>query len=136
MGKRQCYFDITKQNVVSNIAYKLRQNKPLADEEYKKGVELLDIVAIRNEELLQESEKYAGKWVQMKKVKITDDDKNRLIITQIRKMLSFNQDKDILLEAETDFLFDIINGNRERDYDTDEFVVKCMQRLIKKGFSI
>lgn len=135
-GKDSGYFDITKQNVASNIAYKLRQNKPLADEEYKKGVELLDIVAIRNEELLQESEKYAGKWVQMKKVKITDDDKNQLIITQIRKMLSFNQDKNILLEAETDFLFDIINGNRERDYDTDEFVVKCMQRLIKKGFSI
>ena len=97
---------------------------------------MLDIVAIRNEELLQESEKYAGKWVQMKKVKITDDDKNQLIITQIRKMLSFNQDKNILSEAETDFLFDIINGNRERDYDTDEFVVKCMQKLIKKGFSI
>ena len=135
-GKDSGYFDITKQNVVSNIAYKLRQNKPLADEEFKKGVELLDIVAIRNEELLQESEKYTGKWVQMKKVKITDDDKNQLIITQIRKMLSFNQDKNILSEAETDFLFDIINGNRERDYDTDEFAVKCMQKLIKKGFSI
>ncbi|MDR1896129.1 MAG: AIPR family protein, partial [Prevotellaceae bacterium] len=83
-GKDSGYFDITRQNIVSNIAYKLRQNKPLADEEYQKGVDMLDIVATRNEELLQETEKYAGKWVQMKKVKITDDDKNALILEQIR----------------------------------------------------
>lgn len=50
-GKDSGIFDITKQNIVSNIAYKLRQNKPLADEEYKKGVEVLDIVATKNEEL-------------------------------------------------------------------------------------
>jgi hypothetical protein len=135
-GKDSGYFDITRQSIVSNIAYKLRQNKPLADEEYKKGVEMLDIVATRNEELLQESEKYAGKWVQMKKVKMTDDDKNVLILEQIRKMLSFNLDKNILSEEDADFLFDIVNGKRERDYDTDEMVVKCMQELIKKGFSV
>jgi hypothetical protein len=95
-GKDSGIFDITKQNIVSNIAYKLRQNKPLADEEYKKGVEVLDIVATKNEELLQESEKYSGKWVQMKKVKITDDEKNLIILEKIRKMLNFNQNKDIL----------------------------------------
>jgi hypothetical protein len=133
---KEYYFDITKQNIVSNIAYKLRQNKPLADEEYQKGVEMLDIVAVRNEELLQESEKYAGKWVQMKKVKITDDDKNALILEQIRKMLSFNQDRNILSDEETDFLFDILNGKRERDYDTDIVVVKCMEKLTKKGFTV
>lgn len=134
-GKDSGIFDITKQNIVSNIAYKLRQNKPLADEEYKKGVEVLDIVANKNEELLQESEKYSGKWVQMKKVKITDDEKNLLILEKIRKMLNFNQDKDILSEAETDLLFDLVNGNIERDYDSDDVVVKCMQKLIKRGFS-
>jgi len=135
-GKESGYFDITKQNIVSNIAYKMRQNKPLADEEYKKGVEMFDIVANRNEELLQESEKYVGKWVQMKKVKISDDDKNALILEQIRKMLSFNTDRNILSDEETDFLFDILNGKRERDYDTDEAVVKCLQKLIKKGFTV
>jgi len=135
-GKDSEYFDITKQNIVSNIAYKLRQNKPLADEEYQKGVEILNIVAARNEELLQEAEKYAGKWVQMKKVKMTDDDKNVLILEQIRKMLSFNQERNILSDEETDFLFDILNGKRARDYDMDELVVKCMQKLIKKGFAV
>lgn len=134
-GKDSGIFDITKQNIVSNIAYKLRQNKPLADEEYKKGVEVLDIVATKNEELLQESEKYSGKWVQMKKVKITDDEKNLIILEKIRKMLNFNQNKDILSEAETDLLFDLVNGNVERDYDSDDLVVKCMQKLIKRGFS-
>lgn len=134
-GKDSGIFDITKQNIVSNIAYKLRQNKPLADEEYKKGVEILDIVANKNEELLQESEKYSGKWVQMKKVKITDDEKNLLILEKIRNMLNFNQNKDILSEAETDMLFDLVNGNIERDYDSDDVVVKCMQKLIKRGFS-
>jgi hypothetical protein len=135
-GKDSGYLDITKQNIVSNIAYKLRQNKPLADEEYKKGVEMLDIVARRNEELLQQAEKYADKWVKMKKVKMTDDDKNVLILEQIRKMLSFNQDRSILSDEESDFLFDILNGKRERGYDTDELVVKCMQKLIKKGFVV
>lgn len=135
-GKDSGYFDITKQGIVSNIAYKLRQNRPLADEEYKKGVEMLDIVATKNEELLQESEKYAGKWVQMKRTKITDDDKNALILEQIRKMLSFNQDRNILSAEDSDFLFDILNGKCERDYDTDAAVVKCLQKLMKKGFAV
>jgi hypothetical protein len=39
--------------------------------------------------------KMKGKWVQMKKVKLTDDDKNVLILEQIRKMLNFNQDRNI-----------------------------------------
>ena len=135
-GKDSGYFDITKQNIISNIAYKLRQKKILANEEYQKGVEILDIVASRNEELLQESEKYAGKWVKVKKVKITDDDKHLLILEQIRKMLSFNTDRNILSDEQSDFLFDILNNKLERDYDTDEMIVKCMQKLIKKGFIV
>jgi hypothetical protein len=135
-GKDSGYFDITKQTVVSNIAYRLRQNKPLADEAYKKGVEILDIVATKNEELLQESEKYTGKWVSIRKVKISDDDTNRLILEQIAKMLSFNADKNILSNEETDFLFDILNSKRERDYDIDDIIVKCLQKLEKKGFIV
>jgi len=135
-GKDSGFFDITKQTIVSNIAYKLRQNKILADEEYQKGVEVLNIVAKHNETLLQESEKYTGKWVSMKKIKMTDDDKNVLILEQIRKMLNFNNNNNILSEEEADFLFDILNNKRERDYDTDEVIVKCMQKLIKKGFTV
>jgi hypothetical protein len=135
-GKDSGYFNIARQNIVSNITYKLRQNKPLADEEYQKGVEMLDIVAVRNEELLQESGRYAGKWVPMKKIEITDDDKNALILEQIRKMLSFNTDKNILSGEESDLLFDIVNGKRERDYDTDRIVVKCLQKLMKNGFTV
>jgi hypothetical protein len=135
-GKDSGYFDITKQNIVSNIAWKLRQNRPLSNEEYQKGIEILDIVAVRNEELLQESEKYAGKWVQMKKVKNSDDDINTLILEHIRKMLSFNKDRNILSDVHADFLFDILNGKQERDYDADEIIEKCMQKLMKKGFTI
>lgn len=135
-GKESGFFDITKQTVVSNIAYKLRQNKILADEEYRKGVEILDIVAARNEELLQETEKYTGKWVQMKKVKMSDDDKNLLILEQVRKMLNFNSDRNILSDEEKDFLFDILNGMQERDYDSDAMIVQCMQKLMKKGFTV
>jgi hypothetical protein len=108
----------------------------LANEEYKKGVEMLDIVASKNEELLQESEKYAGKWVQMKKIKITDDDKNALILEQVRKMLNFNTDRNILSDEENDLLFDILNGKRKRNHDADEVIVKCLQKLIKKGFTV
>jgi hypothetical protein len=135
-GKDSGYFNITKQNIVSNIACKLRQNKPLSNEEYQKGFEMLDIVAAQNEELLQETEKYTGKWVQMEKVKISDDDKHALILEQIRKMLIFNQDRNILSDEDTGFLFDILNGKQERDYDTDLLTVKCMQKLVKKGFAV
>lgn len=135
-GKDSGYFDITKQNVVSNIAYKLRQNKILANEEYQKGVEILDIVAARNEELLQEAEKYTGKWIPLKKIKISDNDKHLLILDQIRKMLNFNADKNILSVEESDFLFDILNGKQERDYDVDLLIVKSLQKLTKKGFSV
>ena len=96
----------------------------------------MDIVAAQNEDLLQETEKYAGKWVQMKKVKMSDDDKNLLILEQIRKILNFNTDRNILSDEENDFLFDILNGKQERDYDADAVIVKCMQKLMKKGFTV
>jgi hypothetical protein len=72
----------------------------------------------------------------MKKVKMSDDDKNLLILEKVRKMLSFNTDRNILSDEENDFLFDILNGKQERDYDFDAVIVKCMQKLIKKGFTV
>jgi hypothetical protein len=137
-GKDSGYLDITKQNVVSNIAYKLRQNKEkvIADEECKKGVEILDIVASRNEELLQKTEEYAGKLAPVIQVEISDDDKDALILQQVRKMLSFNNGKNILTDEQTDFLFDIVNEKRERDYDANAVIFKCMEKLTKKGFTV
>jgi hypothetical protein len=51
-GKDSELLDTIKQTIVSNIAFKLRQNKYLADEECQKGIEILNIVAKQNEELL------------------------------------------------------------------------------------
>ena len=133
-GKESEIFNLTKQTVISNIAFKLRQNKIIADEEYQKGVEILDIVAKNNEELLQKSEEFTGKWVQLKKPKHSDDEKNELIIGLIRKMLSFNQEKEILTQEDTDLLHDISNGKQENDYETQIEVAKCLIKLEKKGF--
>lgn len=133
-GKESELFNLTKQTVISNIAFKLRQNKIIADEEYQKGVEILDIVAKNNEELLQKSEEFTGKWVPLKKPKHSDDEKNELIIGLIRKMLSFNQEKEILTQEDTDLLHDISNGKQENDYETQIEVAKCLKKLEKKGF--
>lgn len=133
-GKDSELLDITKQTVVSNIAFKLRQNKNIADEESQKGVEILDIVAKQNEELLQKTEEFAGKWVQLKKPKHTDEQKDELILGLMRKMLSFNLDKNILEQEETDLLHDILKGKRENDFDAKIEVAKCLKKLEKKGF--
>lgn len=133
-GKEIELFNLTKQTVISNIAFKLRQNRIIADEEYQKGVEILDIVAKNNEELLQKSEEFTGKWVQLKKPKHSDDEKNELIIGLIRKMLSFNQEKEILSQEDTDLLHDISNGKQVNDYETQIEVAKCLKKLEKKGF--
>jgi AIPR protein len=133
-GKESELFNLTKQTVISNIAFKLRQNKIIADEEYQKGVEILDIVAKNNEELLQKSEEFTDKWVQLKKPKHSDDEKKELIIGLIRKMLSFNQEKEILSQEDTDLLHDISNGKQENDYETQIEVAKCLKKLEKKGF--
>lgn len=135
-GKNSELLDITKQTVVSNIAYKLRQNKVMADEEYHKGVEILDIVAKHNEELLQKAEEFAGKWVALKKPKHTDEEKDKLILGLMQKMISFNLEKEILSQEETDLLHDIINGKQENDFDNQIIVTKCLAKLQKKGFKM
>ena len=114
-GKDSELLDTIKQTVVSNIAFKLRQNRILADDEYQKGVEILDIVAKYNEELLQKAEEFAGKWVALKKPKLEDEQKDELILGLMRKMISFNQslDKEVLTQEETDLLHDIVNGKQE-----------------------
>lgn len=133
-GKDSELLDITKQTVVSNLAFKLRQNKIIADEEYKKGVEILDLVAKYNEELLQKAEEFTGKWVKLEKPKHSDEQKDELILGLIRKMISFNQSKEILSQDESDLLHDILNGKKENDFDAKLEVAKCLKKLEKKGF--
>lgn len=135
-GKDSELFDTIKQTIVSNIAFKLRQNRILADDEIQKGVEFLDIVAKHNEELLQKAEEFAGKWVSLKKPKLEDEQKNILIIGLIKKMIVFNQslDKEVLPQEEIDFLHDIVNGNLDNDFDNKEKVTKLLFKLQKKGF--
>lgn len=133
-GKDSELLDITKQTIVSNIAYKLRQNKNIADEEYQKGVEVLDIVAKQNEELLLKAEELGGKWIKLKKRNHSDEEKDKLILGLMRNMISFNLNKDILSQDETDLLYDILNGKKENDYDNGIIVTKCLEKLQKKGF--
>lgn len=135
-GKESELFDTVKQTVVSNIAFKLRQNRILANDEFKKGVEILDIVAKYNEELLQKAEEFAGKWVALKKPKFEDEQKDELILGLMRKMISFNQslERELLTQEETDSLHDIINGKRENDFEAKIEIAKCLNKLERKGF--
>lgn len=137
-GKDSELLDTIKQTVVSNIAFKLRQNRILADDEYQKGVEILDIVAKHNEELLQKAEEFAGKWVALKKSKLEDEQKDELILGLMRKMINFNQaqDKEILTQDETDLLHDIVNGKQENNYDNQQKVTKYLTKLQRKGFKM
>lgn len=136
-GKESEKFDTIKQTVVSNIAFKLRQNRNLADDEYQKGVEILDIVAKFNEDLLYKAEEFTGKWVPLKKPKIRDEEKDELILGLIQKMISFNQmqDREILTIEEKDFLYDILNRKKENDFDAKLKVAECLEKLKKKGFN-
>lgn len=137
-GKDSELLDTIKQTIVSNIAFKLRQNRILADDEYQKGVEVLDIVAKHNEELLQKTEEFAGKWVALKKQKLEDEEKDELILGLMRKMISFNQllDKEVLTQEETDLLHDILNGKRENDFEAKIDVAKSLKKLERKGFKM
>lgn len=133
-GKDSELLDITKQTIASNLAFKIRQNRNIADEEYQKGIEILDIVAKHNEELLQKAEEFSGKWVKLEKPRHTDEQKDELILGLIRKMLNFNLNKNTLPQEDTDMLHDILNGKRENDYDAKIEVARCLKKLEKKGF--
>lgn len=135
-GKETSILDIAKQTIISNIAFKLRQNKLIHDEEYKKGVEILDIVAKQNEELLQKTEEFVGKWVKIERPSHTDEQKDELIIGLIKKMTRFNLDKDVLSQEDTDLLFDVINGVKEINDDIMLEVAQMLKRLEKKGFKV
>lgn len=137
-GKDSELLDTIKQTIVSNIAFKIRQNRILANDEYQKGVEILDIVAKHNKELLQKAEELTGKRVALKKPKLEDEEKNELILGLIKKMISFNQSlgKEILTQDETDLLYDILNGKRENNFEAKIEVAKCLKKLEKKGFKI
>jgi hypothetical protein len=133
-GKESELFDTIKQTVVSNIAFKLRQNRVLADDEYQKGVEILDLVAKHNDELLQRTEEFTGKFVRIEKPKHTDEQKDELILGLIRNMISFNQSNEILSIEENDLLHDLLNGIKENDFEAKIEVAKCLKKLERKGF--
>lgn len=137
-GKETEKFDTIKQTVISNIAFKLRQNRLISDDEYQKGVEILNIVAKHNEELLQKTEEFSGKFVKLEKPKHSDEQKNELILGLIRKMIIFNQscEKEILSLEESDLLHDILNGKEDNDFDSKIEVARILKKIEKKGFKI
>ena len=135
-GKESELFDTIKQTIVSNIAFKLRQNRVLSDDEYQKGVEILDIVAKHNDELLQRTDEFTGKFVRIEKPKHSDEQKDELILGLIRKMIVFNQSLEILSIEENDLLHDILNGIKENDFDAKLDVTKCLKKLERKGFKV
>ena len=135
-GKETSNLDTVKQVILSNVAYKLRENKPIDNDEYKVGVEILDIVAKQNEEILLKAEEFAGRLVRLEKPKISDDQKDQLILGLIRKMLAFNLDKNVLSQDEADMLFDLVNGNEDNDELAMIEINKCLVKLEKKGFKL
>ena len=137
-GKENGYFDIVQQKVISSIANKLIKRKPIADEEYAIGIEIINITAKYNEELLQKSEEFINNKCDLKrvKVKIDDEDTGDLILRLIKKMISFNNEKNILKEDEADFLYDLYNDKKERDFDIDAKIVEINKKLEKKGFKV
>ena len=51
-------------------------------------------------------------------------------------MISFNLEKEILSQDETDLLHDILNGKQENDFDNQILVAKILGKLQKKGFKM
>lgn len=51
-------------------------------------------------------------------------------------MITFNRDKNILTEEETDLLHDILNEKKENDYDNQIIISNCLSKLEKKGFKV
>jgi len=133
-GKLAGFFDITKQTIVSNIAHKLKQHKKLSDEEYQKGVEILDIVAKHNSEILLKSEELTGISGPIEKIKPNEEEINEILFGLIRKMLGFNREFEALKTEESDFLSDILNKKTEFDFDAKIIVNKYHEKLAKKGF--
>jgi hypothetical protein len=135
-GQDSGYFDIVKQNIISNIAWRLQNTQPISDEAFKKGVEILDIVAKHNEELLQTVEEHQGVRVQMNRIPIKNDEKNALILKLAQRMSSFNTDKNILSDEENDFLFDILNEKIELNEKNMEEILTILEKLKRRGFSV
>lgn len=134
-GKETSNLDTVKQVILSNLAFKLRENKPIDNDVYKVGVEILDIVAKQNEEILLKAEEYTGKLVRLEKPKITDEQKDQLILGLIKKMIAFNLEINVLSQDESDMLYDIVNGNEDNDELAMIEVNKCLVKLGKKGFN-
>ncbi|MBE2256090.1 MAG: AIPR family protein [Ignavibacteria bacterium] len=135
-GKDSEMLDTIKLTVVSNIAFKLRQNIILSEDEFQKGIEILDIVAKYNEELLQKTEEFAGKWVALKKPKLEDEQKNDLIKGLVKKMIGFvnTHKKDLLTQDEKDYIYDILNGKKYIDSEAQDKIYKLLKKLEKVGF--
>ena len=134
-GKETSNLDTVKQVILSNLAFKLRENKPIDNDVYKVGVEILDIVAKQNEEILLKAEEYTGKLVRLEKPKITDEQKDQLILGLIKKIIAFNLEINVLSQDESDMLYDIFNGNEDNDELAMIEVDKCLVKLGKKGFN-
>ena len=134
-GRDTNCLNITQQTIASNIAYKMRQNKPISIEEISKAYQMLDVVVKHSPELLEDTDSENGKkFVALKKVEMSDDDKSEAIKGLIRKMISFNHTKNALPDNLAYLLADIINGDAELGYDEQSDVSKALAILVKKGF--
>lgn len=135
-GKETKMIDLAKRNVASDLAYSLRENRPISDNQYRIGAEIADLVAEKNPGLLEEKDEWVGKRVVLKKVSYDEDEKNEMFKNLIRRMLDFEREIGVLNQNDTDKLYDILNGKIDCDQKAMSLILQCSKKLQAKGFKI
>ena len=135
-GKDSKLIDLAKRNVASDLAYSLREKRPITENQYRIGTEIINIVAKENPSLLEEKEALAGKKVALKKVSFDDEEKFEMFKNVIRRMLDFDREAEVLNQNETDKLYDILNEKVECDQKAMSLILQCSKKLQPKGFKI
>jgi len=122
----------------SNIAYKIKNKRPLKDSDRRRAMDIFDIVCEHNIELLEEADELAAKeqTETMDKQQTTaNTPSNNITLELVEKMVAWDKRRRILEDWKWNTMNDVLQGRKSFTDRMKHAFYLNLEKLKKEGFT-
>lgn len=138
-GRDTGFLSINYISEASNIAYKVKNKRPLSDSDRHRAMSIFDIVCEHNIELLDEADELAKKEqteIQEKQTVASNSPSNGITLELIQKMVDWDKRRRILEDWKWNVMKDVLEGKKPLTDRMKYAFYLNLEKLQKNGFTV
>lgn len=136
-GRDSGCLTVNRQSNASDIAYKIKNNRSLSDNDLTRGMAIFDTVCKNNIELLEEADELAAKEqteTQKKQTAAASAPSNEITLELIQKMVDWDKRRRTLEDWKWNVMKDVLEGRKPLTDRMKYAFYLNLEKLKKNGF--